>query len=248
MGPGLGCCCVAPQARILEGGGKTGVSGATAVGLGVGLGSHARLLSCPLETPVYPEPANLPARKCHQKKHCPEAALLIQPLPGLGWGSPGLLNKLRRHSCPALYPLSGGGTKARASWVSPPATVALALSLRHWGACGGMCGGGTPGPGATVREAGLAAQGGSGPFLSTSPDGCPSPPGGGRVPGLWTGHCFPVLAPFPEAEGCPVWGEDPLEVSLPQAPQTPSSSAGVRRPCWGASCPPTVVPPHGPTA
>lgn len=104
MGPWLGCCCVAPQARILEGGARLGCLGPQ-WGWGWGWGSQARFSSCPqgplctLNLPTYQRrkgPANetLP-------RGCP-----ADPRVGVrgSWSFP---NKLRLPSPLALSGLEG---------------------------------------------------------------------------------------------------------------------------------------------
>lgn len=173
MGPGLRVLLCSSQARILEGGARLGCLGPQ---WGWGWGwVPAQTLVCPLGPIIA---ANLPAKRITAKS-LPEAALLIQPCQGWGGGLWSFLVSCRTY-CPALCPCLVWREQSPGITDSPPASDgSCALSLRHWGACGGMCRSRTQALGLQSGEKqGWLLGGGSGPFLSTSQDGCPSPPGG----------------------------------------------------------------------
>lgn len=96
-------------------------------------------------------------------------------------------------------------------------------------------------------EAGLAAQGWEWAFPLYLP---------GRLPlttrwaeSLVSGQDIASLSwrPF-QSEGCPVWGEDPLEVSLPQAHRPPAVQLGSAGPAGEHRAPRLLFPHTVPTA
>ena len=114
-----------------------------------------------------------------------------------------------------------GGNNQVLFW-SPPWNVQLSrLSGK-----GGSYPQGTPGPGAMVREKqGWLPRGGGWAFPLHLPGWLPLTTRWAES--LVSGQDIASLSWRPlQSEGCSVWGEDPLEVSLPQAHRPPAVQLG----------------------
>lgn len=167
----------------------------------VGLEFPCQILILLSGAPVYPEPADLPAEEgsCKKKKHCPEAALLIQPLPGLGCGAPGA-SRTSSADTPAQPsgPVRSGVSKAQASQFLLRLQRLLCFKPQTLGGRVDACEGAGPQTLGLGSGRSRAGRPGVGVGLSSPPPTTAAPHHPvGRVPGLRTGHCFPVLAPSP---------------------------------------------------